>query len=50
MMQNTNPSAQKLEQQIQQVSRPNEQGQLILQGHVKIFDPNTKQVYVEKRA
>lgn len=50
MMQNNTQSESKLEQQVQQVSRPNEQGQLILQGHVKIFDPNTKQVYVEKRA
>lgn len=50
MMQNQTQNTPKLEQQIQQVSRPNEQGQLIVQGHVKIFDPNTKQVYVEKRA
>jgi hypothetical protein len=50
MMQNSTQTTPKLEQQIQQVSRPNEQGQLIVQGHVKIFDPNTKQVYVEKRA
>lgn len=50
MMQNPTQFTPKLEQQIQQVSRPNEQGQLIVQGHIKIFDPNTKQVYVEKRA
>ena len=49
-MQNQTQNTPKLEKQIQQVSRPNEQGQLIVQGHVKIFDPNTKQVYVEKRA
>lgn len=30
--------------------RPNETGSISVQGHVKIFDPNTKQVFVEKRA
>ena len=30
--------------------RPNETGTLQIDGFVKIFDPNTKEVYVEKRA
>jgi hypothetical protein len=30
--------------------RPNETGSISVQGHVKIFDPNTKKVFVEKRA
>lgn len=28
----------------------NEQGSIVVQAHVKIFDPNTKRVYVEGRA
>ena len=31
-------------------SRPTESGSFSVESHVKIFDPNTKQVYVEKRA
>jgi hypothetical protein len=34
----------------QQPKRPNETGTLQIDGFVKIFDPNTKEVYVEKRA
>lgn len=30
--------------------RPNETGSVNVQGFVKIFDPATKQVFVEKRA
>ena len=30
--------------------RPNETGSVSVQGFVKIFDPATKQVFVEKRA
>jgi hypothetical protein len=30
--------------------RPNETGTLQIDGFVKIFDPNTKEVFVEKRA
>ncbi len=36
----TNPTAK----------RPNEKGSVSVQGFVKIFDPATKQVFVEKRA
>ena len=30
--------------------RPNETGAVSVEGFVKIFDPNTKENYVEKRA
>jgi len=33
-----------------QPRRPNETGSISVQGFVRIFDPATKQVYVEKRA
>lgn len=29
--------------------KPNEQGKIHVQGHIKIFDPESKQVYVDKR-
>lgn len=30
--------------------RPNETGSFSVEAHVKIFDPETKEVFVEKRA
>jgi hypothetical protein len=30
--------------------RPNETGKISVQGHIRISDPQTKQVFVEKRA
>lgn len=30
--------------------KPNEKGSISVQGFIKIFDPATKQVFVEKRA
>lgn len=30
--------------------RPNEHGSIVVQAHMKIFDPQTKRVYVEGRA
>jgi hypothetical protein len=30
--------------------RPNEKGSIIVQGFIKIFDPKTKETFVEKRA
>ena len=30
--------------------KPNENGSLSIESHVKIFDPNTKEIIVEKRA
>lgn len=37
-------------EQKQAPRRPNETGTLQIDGFVKIFDPNTKEVFVEKRA
>jgi hypothetical protein len=33
-----------------QPSRPNDTGSISVEGFVKIFDPASKEVYVEKRA
>ena len=33
-----------------QASKPNEAGTFHVEGFIKIFDPNSKEVYVEKRA
>ena len=30
--------------------RPNETGSISVEGHVRIFDPKTKETFVEKRA
>lgn len=30
--------------------KPNESGVINVEGHVKIFDPKSKEVFVEKRA
>ena len=30
--------------------KPNDAGMVVVQAHMKIFDPKTKQVYVEGRA
>lgn len=45
----------KLQEQRESISqpvaaRPNEVGSLQIDGFVRIFDPNTQEVYVEKRA
>jgi hypothetical protein len=32
------------------VKKPNETGSISVQGFIKIFDPKTNQVFVEKRA
>lgn len=34
----------------QPVRKPNETGSISVEGFVRIFDPKTKEVYVEKRA
>ena len=41
--------AKQTEQRVSE-RRPNDQGTVIVQAHMKIFDPKTKQVYVEGRA
>lgn len=38
------------EQKSAQPRRPNEQGSFSVEAHVRIFDPKTREVYVEKRA
>jgi hypothetical protein len=30
--------------------KPNEAGAVSVEGHIKIFDPNTKEVFVNKRS
>jgi hypothetical protein len=34
----------------QEEKKPDEQGGILVEGHVKIFDPETKEVYVNGRA
>jgi hypothetical protein len=44
-------STQKPQTQQQPASkRPNETGSISVEGHVRIFDPNNKEIFVEKRA
>lgn len=31
------------------ITKPNEQGSVSIQGHIKIFDPQTKEIFVNKR-
>lgn len=33
-----------------QANKPNDKGNVTVQAHMKIFDPKTKEVYVEGRA
>jgi len=35
---------------VKKPSKPNEIGSLSIEAHVKIFDPNTREIIVEKRA
>lgn len=49
MTQNTTPTTQ-TPANTQATKRPNETGSISVEGHVRIFDPKTKEVYVEKRA
>jgi hypothetical protein len=48
MTQNTTPTQQPANTPAQK--KPNETGSISVEGHVRIFDPKTKEVYVEKRA
>lgn len=52
MDQNTNQTPQPTEaaQQQPRPKRPNETGSISVEGFVKIFDPNTNEKFVEKRA
>jgi hypothetical protein len=40
---------EKLENNTDKSPKPNEQGSLAIQGHIKIFDPTTKEVFVDKK-
>jgi hypothetical protein len=40
----------KIKEQSSVKSRPDESAAFSVEGHVKIFDPNTEEIYVEKRA
>ena len=35
---------------VEQTKKPNETGGVYFSSHVKIFDPNTKEVFLNKRA
>jgi hypothetical protein len=49
MTQNTD-TKQATGQTIPEPKRPNETGSISVEGFVKIFDPKTKEIFVEKRA
>jgi len=49
MEQNQTMNRQLTQQEIPPVSKPNEQGNIRIQGHIKIFDPETKEVFIDKR-
>jgi len=46
-MQNTN--AQQEKKMDSKETKPNESSTVNIQGHIKIFDPNTKEVFIDKR-
>jgi hypothetical protein len=48
-MENNKMNSQPTQQTALPESRPNEQGNIKVQGHIKIFDPTTKEVLVDKR-
>jgi|TARA_R110000822_G_scaffold285242_1_gene406598 hypothetical protein len=45
MIQNTTP-----QQPVTPAKKPQETGTISVEGHIRIFDPKTKEVIVEKRA
>jgi hypothetical protein len=47
-MENTN-NDKILEKSEENTTKPNEQGAISIQGHIKIFDPETKEIIVDKR-
>ena len=49
MEQAKNMESQQHQQVNQPVAKPNEQGSVSVQGHIKIFDPKTQEVFVNKR-
>jgi hypothetical protein len=36
--------------ELKKVKKPNEAGAVSVEGHIKIFDPNTEEVFVNKRS
>jgi hypothetical protein len=50
MIENTKPTQATTTAPNPAPKRPNETGSISVQGFIKIFDPATKQVFVEKRA
>jgi hypothetical protein len=49
MIQNTQNNPAEIDPKIS-TKRPNETGSISVEGFVKIFDPTTKEIFVEKRA
>jgi len=52
-MTQTNNQKQPVQQVVEQtkpLKKPNETGSISVEGFVRIFDPNTKEKFVEKRA
>jgi len=41
---------EKKQQQPKQVKKPNEAGAVSVEAHIKIFDPNTQEVFINKRS
>ncbi len=39
-----------MEEKKKKVKQPNEAGAVSVEGHIKIFDPNTEEVFVNKRS
>ena len=52
MMKHTHNENQdaRLESRVQVPAKPNESGRLEVQDHIKIWDPETQEILVEKRA
>jgi hypothetical protein len=50
MMNQEKNSQPQLEKRVQVPAAPNESGQLEVQDHVRIYDPNTQETLLEKRA
>jgi hypothetical protein len=44
-----NEMKENMQNNTQDSKKPNEQGSIRLQGHIKIFDPTTKEIFVDKR-
>jgi len=49
MEQNNIMNNQQKPQETTPQTKPNEQGMVSVQGHIKIFDPETKEVFIDKR-